>query len=202
MASETTLPPTLESPGAGLPAFELTWIRIMFRLACGLISKNLSLRWFKFEAERIKTLAGNISAEQGAVPVLINRVVGIEDSSRYWSVFMVLDHLRIVDEGITQIVETLTDDRLFRQEVRIQDVKPSLQSGPETIERFLKAVDGYESTVIRLGILGRRVRHPHPWFGPMTAHDWHCLAAIHHWVHRRQLERIVGTLPEEARTQR
>ena len=202
MASETTLPPTLESPGAGLPAFELTWIRIMFRLACGLISKNLSLRWFKFEAERIKTLAGNISAEQGAVPVLINRVVGIEDSSRYWSVFMVLDHLRIVDEGITQIVETLTDDRLFRQEVRIQDVKPSLQSGPETIERFLKAVDGYESTVIRLGTLGRRVRHPHPWFGPMTAHDWHCLAAIHHWVHRRQLERIVGTLPEEARTQR
>ncbi len=202
MASETTLPPTLESPGAGLPAFELTWIRIMFRLACGLISKNLSLRWFKFEAERIKTLAGNISAEQGAVPVLINRVVGIEDSSRYWSVFMVLDHLRIVDEGITQIVETLTDDRLFGQEVRIQDVKPSPQSGSETIERFRKAVDGYESTVIRLGILGRRVRHPHPWFGPMTAHDWHCLAAIHHWVHRRQLERIVGTLPEEARTQR
>jgi hypothetical protein len=35
---------------------------------------------------------------------------------------MVLDHLRIVDEGMAQIIETLTDNRLFGQEVRIQDV--------------------------------------------------------------------------------
>ena len=199
MAPETTSPPTLQSPGAGLPAFELAWLRIMFRLACGLISKNLGLRWFKLEAARIKALAGTVSAEQGAVPILISRVVGIEDSSRYWSVFMVLDHLRIVDEGISQIIQTLTDDRRFEQEVRIQDVKPRPQSGPQMIERFLKAVDGYESTVTRLGTLGRHVRHPHPWFGPMTAHDWHCLAAIHHWVHRRQLGRIVGTLEKHAR---
>ncbi len=164
-----------------------------------LISLDAGLRWFKFEASKIVALARSVAAEQGALPVLINRVVGIEDSSRYWSVFMVLDHLRIVDEGMTQIVHTLTDDRLFGQEVRIQDVKPSPQSGPETIGRFLKAVDGYESTVTRLRTLGGRVRHPHPWFDPMTAHDWHCLVAIHHWVHRRQLERIIGKLRDEAR---
>jgi hypothetical protein len=165
------------------------------------ISLHAGLRWFKFEAEKLVALAGSVSAEQGTLPVLIDRVVGIEDSSRYWSVFMVLDHLRIVDEGISQIVETMTDDRLFGQEVRIQDVKPSPQSGPETIGRFLKAVDVYGSTIARLGTLGGRVRHPHPWFGPMTAHDWHCLAAIHHWVHRRQLERIVRKLRDEARTE-
>ena len=84
---------------------------------------------------------------------------------------MVLDHLRIVDEGISQIIKTLTDDRLFGQEIRIQDLKPCLQSDVDTINLFLKGVDGYESTVTRLGILGRRVRHPHPWFGPMMAHD-------------------------------
>ena len=199
MSSGTTVQPQLESPGAGLPAFELAWLRIMFRCACVLISLNAGLRWFKFEARKIVALAGRVSAAHVAAPVLIDRVVGIEDSSRYWSVFMVLDHLRIVDEGMTQIVQTLTDDRLFGQEVRIQDVKPSPQSGPETIGRFLNAVDGYESTVTRLGTLGGRVRHPHPWFGPMTAHDWHCLAAIHHWVHRRQLERIVRKLRDEAR---
>jgi hypothetical protein len=199
MPPTLTAPPELESPGAGLPAFELSWHRILFRCACGAISLNAGLKWFKFEARKIRTLAGRVSAAQAAVPVLIDRVVGIEDSSRFWSVFMVLDHLRIVDEGITQIVQTLTDDRLFGQEVRIQDVKPSPQSGPDTIDRFLTAVDGYESTVTRLGMLGRRMRHPHPWFGPMTAHEWHCLAAIHHWVHRRQLERIVGKLLREMR---
>ena len=75
---------------------------------------------------------------------------------------MVLDHLRIIDEGVSQIIKTLTDNRLFGQEVRIQDVKPSPQSDSATINRFLKAVDGYEATVTRLGIPGRRVRHPHP----------------------------------------
>jgi hypothetical protein len=164
-----------------------------------MITLHAGLRWFKFEARKIVALAGRASAAQAKVPVLIDRVVGIEDSSRYWSVFMVLDHLRIVDEGIAQIVETLTEDRLFGQEVRIQDVKPSPRSGSETIDRFLNEVEGYESIVTCLGILGRRVCHPHPWFGHMTADDWHCLAAIHHWVHRRQLERIIGKLRDEAR---
>lgn len=194
MAPATILPPTLQSPGAGLPAFELAWLRIMFRVACGLISKRVGLRWFMFEAERITALAGNVLAEQGATPILINRVVGIEDSSRYWSAYMVLDHVRIVDEGITQIVQTLSSDRTFPQEIRIQDVKPSRESGPETIDRFCHAVAIYESTINQLGKLGFTMSHAHPWFGPMTAHDWHCLAAIHHWVHRRQLERIIRML--------
>ena len=198
MSLNVTVQPKLESPGTGLPAFELVWLRILFRCVCRVISMNAGLKWFKLEAERIVALAGRVSSTQAAVPVLINRVVGIEDSSRYWSVFMVLDHLRIIDEGISQIIKTLTEDRPFGQEVRIQDVKPSPWSDPDTINRFLKAVAGYESTVTRLGVLGRRVRHPHPWFGPMTAHEWHCLAAVHHRVHRRQLERIVGKLTEEA----
>lgn len=118
------------------------------------------------------SLAKMVSVAQGTVPVLIDRITGIKDSSRYWSVFMVLDHLRIVDEGITLIVTTLTSERLFPQEVRIQDVKPNLASGPETIDRFLQTARGYESTVISLGTLGQTTRHAHPWFGPMTAHDW------------------------------
>jgi hypothetical protein len=32
----------------------------------------------------------------------------------------------------------------------------------------------------------------------MTAHDWHCLAGIHHGLHRRQIERIKQAL-ENAR---
>ncbi|MDH5194878.1 MAG: DinB family protein [Nitrospira sp.] len=202
MSSHTTQSPPLEPPGAGLPACELAWLRMLFRLACRLISKPLGLRWFTSEARKIVALANGVSAARGTVPVLIDRITGIEDSSRYWSIFMVLDHVRIVDEGITLIVRTLTSGHLFRQEIRIQDVKPTLASGPETIARLLSTVGTYESTITQLGTLGRITRHAHPWFGPMTAHDWHCLAAVHHWVHRRQLERIVGALSSEVRTER
>jgi hypothetical protein len=181
----------LQLPGAGLPAFELAWLRIFFRVACSMISRNVGLQWFQFESENILAVARRVPEGTGVVPVLINRIVGIEDSSRNWSVYMVLDHLRIVNEGIAQIIDSLSRDQLFPQEIRIQDVKPRSESGPETVERFTRAVGTYESVVTRLGTLGRRLRHAHPWFGPMTAHDWHCLAAIHSWVHRRQLERVV-----------
>ncbi len=194
MASQSSVQVTLQPPGAGLPAFEQAWLRIFFRVACSMISRNIGLRWFKFESEKILALARRVPEGTGAIPMLIGRIVGIEDSSRNWSAYMVLNHLRIVNEGIAQIVESLTKDRAFAQEVRIQDVKPSPDSGPETVERFIRAVSSYESVVTRLGTLGRQLRHAHPWFGPMTAHDWHCLAAIHSWVHRRQITRVVRQL--------
>jgi hypothetical protein len=186
-----TVPPVqLQPPGSGLPAFELAWLRTFFRMACSIMSQRIGLRWFKFESEKILALARRVPEGKGAIPVLINRIVGIEDSSRNWSAYMVLDHLRIVNEGITLIIDDLAHDRPFAQEVRIQDVKPRPDSGPDTIERFIQAVAAYEAAVARLGKLGRNMRHAHPWFGHMTAHDWHCLAAIHSWVHRRQMARI------------
>src|ERR1700730_4414864 len=190
MSSSMISPVTLQPPGAGLPAFEVAWLRVYFRLACGVTSQNAAMQRFKLEGEKIVSLARSVPATQGTVRVLIDRITGIEDSSRYWSVFMVLDHLRIVDEGITRIIEDLSNDRPFAREVRFEGVKPGFDAGPNVLDRFVKSVAAYEATVNRLGKLGRRVRHPHPWFGPMTAHDWHCLAGIHHGVHRRQIERI------------
>lgn len=46
----TTLPKgQLQPPGGGLPAFELAWLRIFFRVDCSMISLNTGLRWFKFQ---------------------------------------------------------------------------------------------------------------------------------------------------------
>lgn len=177
----------LQPPGAGLPAYELAWLRVFMHLAYGLTPQEAALGWFKREAENILALACGIPAEQGGVPVLIDRIPGIEDSSRNWSVFMVLDHLRIVNTGVSRILETLQHDRPFTTVIRIQDVKPRQDAGPETIGQFVQAASDYEATIRRLGKLGKRPSHPHPWFGPMAAHDWHVFAGIHQWLHRRQI---------------
>lgn len=200
MSSHASLMTQLEPPGAGLPAFELAWLRVAFRSGCAIMPINAGLRWFKLEERNIISLARRVSVVQASVPVLIDRIVGIEDSSRCWSVFMVLDHLRIVNDAIAHIVDVLSKNQALAQKVRIQDVKPDPRSGPDVIHEFIRSADTYESLVQRLGTLGTHQRHPHPWFGPMTAFDWHCLAAIHQWVHRRQLERIVRVI--EARQPR
>jgi hypothetical protein len=75
---------------------------------------------------------------------------------------MMFDHLRIVDEGTTQIIETLIQGQVFSTEVRIQDVKPNVNAGPEVYDAFIKAVANYEAAIRQFGSLGRYLSHPHP----------------------------------------
>jgi hypothetical protein len=41
--------------------------------------------------------------------------------------------------------------------------------------------------------------HSHPWAGPLTAHRWLCLGAIHQALHRRQTGLIVKHLKKGER---
>jgi hypothetical protein len=43
MSSGTTVKPPLDSPGAGLPALELAWLRILFHWASRVISLHVGL---------------------------------------------------------------------------------------------------------------------------------------------------------------
>lgn len=185
---------TLQPPGAGLPFLEIAWLKPAFKVKCLTMSDEAASALFREETQKILRLVETTPIARAGAPVLIKRVAGIEDSSRNWSVYMVLDHLRIVDEGIARLVEALTRGATPGHVTRIQDVKPGLDTGPETIGAFTDAVENYEATVRRLGKLGRSARHAHPWFGPMTAHEWHCLAGVHHGAHRQQIERIKASL--------
>lgn len=189
-----TTPPQLAPPGAGLPAWELAGLRVIRRLVSAAWSDEGALRIFRGEADRMLELADSVPPELAARPVLIPRVTGIEDSSRNWSLFMVLDHLCIVNRGTLTIIQHLNREHEYEREVRIEEVKPSPGAGQETIARFRKNVADYLRGVREEEILSRARRHPHPWFGPMTAHEWHCLAAAHHILHRRQMERIAARL--------
>ena len=151
MSSTTLSPVKLQPPGAGLPTSELAYLRIVFRFACIVTSQNAAMWRFKLERDKIVSLARSVAAIQGTVRVLINRIAGIEDSSRYGSVFMVLDHLRIVDEGITRIVEELTNDRPFAREVRIQDVKPSIDAGPNVVDSLNQSLPTRQPSIDSAG---------------------------------------------------
>ena len=45
-----------------------------------------------------------------------------------------------------------------------------------------------------VGDRASRLRHRHPWFGQLTARQWHWLAGAHQGLHGRQVRRIVGGL--------
>lgn len=183
--------PRLQPPGAGLPTFELFLSHIGFRLSRLATSRQAAEARFLKEGERMLALVRSLDPALAARPILIPRQWGIEDSSRHWSALMVLEHLIIVNKAIAAIIEHLAAAKTFPREVSIAAVKPSRSQDPAVIDRFAGVVDEYVARVGACRALRSEVRHDHPWFGPLDAHGWHCLAAIHQTIHRRQIEAII-----------
>jgi hypothetical protein len=184
----------LAPPGAGLPFAELIASRLLFRAVRNVTSRDAATKRFETEAQRILHLVNDLPEERANKPMLIPRVWGIEDSSRNWSALMTLDHLVIVNPVIAVIIEHLVAGKTFNQKVLTQNVKPPVKQTPATISKFANATNEYIERVNRLPHLKTITTHVHPWFGPLNAHGWHCLAAIHQTIHLRQLEAIVNCL--------
>jgi hypothetical protein len=187
----------LQPPGAGLPRAELFVARALFRLGAPFASPERASRAFRAEADRILALVRSLPPAGAARRVLIPRLRGLEDSSRYWSAYMTLEHLVIVDTGIRKGIEALVAGTVPPGTASTAAVKPPATAGAETIDRFEAVVRDYLARVDALPDLRSKVAYAHPWFGPLTALGWHRVAALHHGIHRKQIERIVRLLPRE-----
>ncbi len=185
----------LQPPGAGLPAVELFVSRVGFRLMNLVVSRTGASAWFRAEADRVLALARSLPPAGATKRVLIPRLAGLEDSSRYWSVCMTLEHLVIVNTAIAGAVEALVAGVVPKQVASTAAVKPSPTADISIIDRFETVARDYLARTDALPDLRTKVSYRHPWFGPLTALGWHRLAALHHRIHRKQVERIVRLLP-------
>jgi len=184
-------PVELQPPGAGLPFLELQLSRAALAVLFRFTSREAASAKFRQEADRVLGLVRSLEPQAAARRVLIPRPWGIEDSSRFWSGYMVLEHLTIVDREILNVIQHLAAGRRYERIITIRNVKPAPGQDSGAVERFAAAADGYLAAVAALGEFPREGTYPHPWFGPKNAHWWHCLAGTHHALHARQLERII-----------
>ncbi len=146
---------------------------------------------YKEESDLILNACVHLHPDDVVVPVLIPRIFGIEDSSRYWSVSMTIEHLMIVGEKIREIIVALSHGELPETPADIAAVKPVGRYGHEGIEIFRAFVDDYVWE-IQERVEDRQSTQvfEHPWFGPLNAYQWVALGAMHQRIHRRQVERI------------
>lgn len=192
----TTTEPKLAPPGAGLPKVELVVARLLFGLRRWRGSRPLFDARFQQEREAIRALFRTCDAETGARRILISRPRGLEDSSRYWSVWMTLDHLRIVHGHLIRVIEALTKGRVPEGEASTAAVKPSPEATAAVAAAYENSCETLLATVAAAPDLKTKVRYAHPWFGPLDAAGWHALAAGHLGIHRVQIERILQGLRE------
>lgn len=185
--------PQLEAPGAGLPRIE-GWLfkKIVGPLFSAMTPWSLAIRIFQSEGEKALALAEKATQLQRSRRVLIPRLLGMEDSSRYWSVNMTLRHLILVGEIIEDIVIKSSQGQHTTKTLSIVTVKPELDT-PETVtEDFRNFLVRFER---RLGLEVKdrhsKVIHTHPWLGPISMHEWLCLGGFHQRLHRRQIQLIL-----------
>lgn len=186
--------PRLAPPGAGLPFLELLIARLRFwSYRHGKTAEELMAR-FDAEEKRILALMAPLAAEEAGRRVLIPRPRGLEDSSRFWSVWMTLDHLRIVNSRVARVIGVLGKGKSLPGQSNTAEVKPDPAVGPEVVAEFQGVGEDLRQTVAAVRDWRGSSRFAHSWFGPLDALGWLAMASMHMGLHRVQVERIVAGL--------
>jgi hypothetical protein len=189
-----TVQPQLAAPGQGLPPVERFFANLMVQWQKQRVSRAEASAAFAGERDNMLKLVETLTPVQRSTQVLIKRLPGLEDSSRFWSVYMVLEHLTMVNLGILDIIKDLSQGNSPTQKVLTEAVKPHATTDETVIKNFADACITYEKAIALLGNLNSEMKWPHPWFGPFSAADWHFMMGFHMNLHRRQVEAIIRGL--------
>ena len=195
--------PKLASPGAGLPLVERLVARyILLPKLVRKTSPARALTYFMRTGEDILTEIKTVSDTEIQTRVLIPRQRGLEDSSRHWSIALTLEHLQIVGCGMTEILLLLSrgekptlvaDTALVKPQGKHP---PSAQKCREEFQSFLQLTQ--ERIKSERGANLKKLTHPHPWFGELSADAWQVLLSIHQNIHRNQIQAILTGLAKSS----
>lgn len=192
----STTKPILAAPGAGLPLPELLIARLLFAVKCRTKSREDFEKKFRDERASIRSLVDACETPRRGETVLIKRLRGLEDSSRDWSVWMTLDHLRITNLAFAHFISTLSEGRSPNVVVNTANVKPDPAVTGEIESAYEKSCDDFLATLAKVSDLKTGARQVHPWFGPLDAFQWLALASMHMGIHRSQISAIIADLPK------
>jgi hypothetical protein len=186
--------PKLAAPGAGLPLVELLIARARFAWARMRGTRAQFTVRFERERDTILKMVRALSPELAERRVLIPRPRGLEDSSRNWSAWMTLDHLRITNTASGRVIHLLARGHAPDRAASTAAVKPSPEVDASIVEGFERSCELLLHTVESVPDLRTKSRYAHPWYGPLDAAGWHAMCAGHMGLHRGQIERIIDGL--------
>jgi hypothetical protein len=180
--------------GAGLPQIERLFIKRVLvpsiRIVC---TWNIALFMIKREVRIIENLVSNFDEETLQKRVVINRAFAIEDHSRDYSINMTLEHLRIAGTAVMAVIDTLSNEKEFPKEIKIEAVKPK-ENAKDEAKKFFEFMKNYAEYIKNHKKNYSKMTKKHPWFVNFNNFDWSCFMFMHTFIHRRQIEAIIKEL--------
>jgi hypothetical protein len=184
----------LQSAGNGLPDMERLFIKnVLVPNIKIFIGWNIALFLLKKELRIIGSLVNSMDKNKLTQKVIIDRTFAIEDHSRQFSINMVLEHLVIAGTKVKNVIETLTQEKEFEEDIKIENVKPKKNIQDEYTE-FIAFYDEYISYIKNHSKNQSLKRKRHPWFVEFNNCDWSIFMYMHTFIHRRQIEAIIKEL--------
>lgn len=182
--------PKLAKPGSGLP-IPLRWIaRFMVPYRAQKSNWNENAQRYSRYSQAIDEIVKSLTTDQLNQKILVDPIVGLEDSSRYWSIAMTLDHIMIVSTHISQVVSELSHDKIPAVEVRVENVKPPAQLHDLNIVAKFNRFWPVLISSISIGPDLNQTKLKHPWFGKLNAHQWFYILCMHQGIHLKQIKEI------------
>ena len=156
-----------------------------------------------------------------AIDSLNENDIAVLPDGEKWSIGQVVEHVSIVDEGMSKICRKLLNEAresgLKAGDVTISPVFRDYTENPETVKleapERVQPTGGQTIAASRTKIEGSRtwfeeirplfeefdgtqLKFPHPLFGPLSAQDWLVMAGEHMRRHTLQIKRITKAITQ------
>jgi len=185
----------LGKSGAGISPTKVILAKyIMFPLLNRTISWYGAWNVFESEGQKIIDMSYKLDSEQLFQRVLVPKLFGLEDNSRYYSVAMVLEHLLSVGRALETRVPILSRGIELKGDIKIEDVKPYNAIDDDIVEQFEEFISHFREQIEDCDDIHIDNASPHPWFGAFNPKQWSILGMVHQVIHRRQIEAIIKAL--------
>lgn len=184
---------SLDRPGAGISWYQYYFIQYVVVPNLSLVfTWDKSLLFLQGQIQEILELVQDLDEEELQQQVLVPPMLALEDSSRFWSVNMVLEHLVTVSLGTYEIVDLLSQEMPIERELGTAKVKPLHNTS------YTKNLIVFEKLYTRMINKNSKqvsqTTKAHPWFGEFTNFKWHVFIGLHHKLHKRQIKKIIQGL--------
>jgi len=187
---------TLQEAGVGISSGKrLLGKHLLFPLLNTFISWEKAWDIYDKEGAKIIAMASELEHDVLFKRVLVPKLFGLEDNSRYYSVAMVIEHLMIVGKALHTRIPLLSKGEKLNDQVQIEDVKPYTEIDKEIVAQFKQYLATYrEALAQNVEDIHIHNTSEHPWFGAFNPKEWAILGMVHQIVHRRQIEAIIKAL--------
>lgn len=174
------------------------WLRANFEMRCLTSGIAGSVAAFEKQANQILSTAAEYDYDLLGMQNTIPPLVGLRHESCSWTVYMVIEHLRLHTDFLLEAIRSLiVNNELRAPTPAIRYWQPE-DVGPESVDRFQDSVWAYVGFANNL-VESRKHRQAtgsirHPLYGLLDVKRLSVYSNHHINIHRRQIQAIIASI--------